>query len=983
MKGRHQYRFIVFTAAILVLIYLSGVLALHHRSRQLQACIRDAEVNTAIIREWDTTWATMQLLHTRQVADYATVEIGSLHKSFANLSKLKVMAEMPDTIKRSIAGFKGLQGYAVQKLNDLNAPSFDASQKQAKLVSLRPVLAKMVVESDAILLAQNQWQSYLRNRLDVILNRRLIISVGGFAIAMLLLCLVLIRQLTTRDTLKGVFSQLDVTERRYRYLVEESGFVTALVDKNGIFTYVSQPIEWITGFSPQDLVGKSWTDWITADSQPLAKELAAKPDAARSQRKIELQVVCKNNNPRWMSAQLFPLRDSEGKLTETQVVLWDIQNEVLARQEKLAHQQLVQGLLDKLPAGIFVFDVNRRIYMINQYLADYLQISPENILGRPVDLLRDMLNEGNNITCFDQVMKDQMPHSCNVWIKAPNKNRRFMQVTSYPLYDSSGEFQFVAAIANDLTESKNNAEELEAARRIAEEAKKAQELFMANIGHEIRTPLNGVLGMTHLLLRSPLDEEKLGYVETIHECSLSLVSLINDLLDFSKINSGQFALENTAFQPARSLQKAVRPFLVQARDKGIELKYQATSDLPAWLMGDSLRLEQIVINLVSNAVKFTQEGSVSVEFQSIPKNDSEVTLVITVADTGIGIPADRQEQIFDAFVQSTPSSQRLFGGTGLGLAIIRQLVSLQNGTIQLQSTPGTGSVFSVSIPFQLATSAQVPELVEEDEMQPYLNHIKVLLVDDNSINRKVAEILLRNQGAEVHTASNGLEAVDYLSNHAADIVLMDIHMPLMNGYDAARKIREDLKLPIPILALTADALTDEMEKCQAAGMQGFVTKPFDPKTLFQQINQQMGRVTKNLADTTSFEEDNWYAQQMDNTVSLEVLESMADGDPEYITEILRLFCQTMPEYADELQQHYQAKDAVRLSETAHKMKSSLGIIKIGNSQQLVEKLEIAFRTGEWNQHLADEWVPAIVGAINAAEPQLAERLHYFTNQIAA
>jgi signal transduction histidine kinase len=361
-----------------------------------------------------------------------------------------------------------------------------------------------------------------------------------------------------------------------------------------------------------------------------------------------------------------------------------------------------------------------------------------------------------------------------------------------------------------------------AAMRYAERANAAKGEFLANVSHEVRTPMNGVLGMAEVLMNTTLSAEQREYTTTIAESARLQLAILNDILDSAKIESGKMAIEALPFSPSDLLQDLSRSFQATAMEKGLRLELQI-SGLPAAMIGDPLRIRQIVSNLVNNAVKFTRAGEVRIT-AAVAADADVATLILTVTDTGIGIDAAAKGRIFDKFTQADSSTTRRFGGTGLGLSICRSLVELMGGSIGLESTPGTGSKFCVSIPLRIAAIE-----IEQPSTAPQAPNLRttspILVVEDNRVNQKVAMMLVRGLGLSVEVASNGLEAVEHCSSNDYAAVLMDCHMPEMDGYEATRRIRALKRKRVPIIALTAGAASSDRALAIKAGMDDYLTKP--------------------------------------------------------------------------------------------------------------------------------------------------------------
>ncbi len=378
--------------------------------------------------------------------------------------------------------------------------------------------------------------------------------------------------------------------------------------------------------------------------------------------------------------------------------------------------------------------------------------------------------------------------------------------------------------------------ELVKSRKKAEESAKAKEQFLANMSHEVRTPMNAIVGFTDLLIESKPNDEQRSYLNAIKTSSKNLLVIINDILDFSKISSGKLVLELVDVDIKSLINDLIYSFQVRAKSKNINLNYDFDDKISSLLLGDPVRLHQILNNLLSNAVKFTEAGSVDLCCSLLKDSKESQSLKIKVSDTGIGIDEDKLDLIFETFSQEDQSVTRKFGGTGLGLAISKQLVELYRGELLVESKKGKGTIFTVNIKLNKSLSA-TSKSIEVSEKERYsIEGSSILLVEDNEFNQLLVESILSDKNVKITCASNGREALEILNSKNFDIILMDIQMPVMDGIEATRIIRNEMKLDVPIIALTANALKDDKDKYLNAGMDSYISKPFEQQELLRIIS---------------------------------------------------------------------------------------------------------------------------------------------------
>jgi len=466
----------------------------------------------------------------------------------------------------------------------------------------------------------------------------------------------------------------------------------------------------------------------------------------------------------------------------------------------------------------------------------------------------------------------------------------------------------------------------ERTKQMAEEAVKAKQQFLSNMSHEIRTPLNAIIGFTKVVLKTGLTEKQKEYIDAIKISGDALIVLINDILDLAKVEAGKMKFEQIPFKLSVSIYAMLHLFETKINEKNLELIKDYDTSIPDVIVGDPVRLHQIILNLVSNAVKFTNKGKITVSVRLINEDEKRVTIEFSVSDTGIGIAENKIGSIFDNFQQATNGTARVYGGTGLGLAIAKQLVVSQGGTIRVKSKEGEGSTFSFTLTFKKTREKVEKETEKEVRMEDNVQNVRILVAEDVVLNQLLMKTLLEDFGFKLDIASNGITAIEKLKNNKYDLVLMDLQMPEMNGFAATEYIRNEMRSQVPIIALTADVTTADVEKCRAVGMNDYLSKPIDEKLLFNKINKYLKNNIETKSETAPGKKN--FAKNDSRYTNLDFLKQFTKNDPDMISEMIRVYLEETPALINDMKRAVNKHDWDALAMAAHSIIPSFATIGI-------------------------------------------------------
>lgn len=712
-------------------------------------------------------------------------------------------------------------------------------------------------------------------------------------------------------------------------LLEASPDPLLVIDDNGRITDINEAAIRITGFSRQELNGSNFLDYFTDPINACAvyKEGFSKGFV------VDSQLTLRNK-----SGQLIDVlfngsiyKDISGKVAGIVIAARDITAQKLLSSYSLSLIEANRDPLFTINALGKITDMNNasvkitgvsRVKMIGSDFYDYFT-EPEKAKEGYQHIFENGAVEDFPLTMKDKGLTDVLFNG------SVYKDERGIVIGAVVVARVITEQK---RIEKELTESMQLAEQArmnaedakikaESATEIAENAMKAKQQFLSNMSHEIRTPMNAIIGFTKVLLKTDLSAKQKEYLTAIKMSGDSLIVLINDILDLAKVDSGKMTFEKTPFKMETSISAMLNLFETKIQEKNLSLIKEYDSKIPRTLLGDPARLHQIILNLVSNAVKFTSSGTIKMSTRLLSEDVENATIEFSISDTGIGITNIKLDKIFENFQQASSVTSRLYGGTGLGLAIVKKLVESQGGVINVKSKIDVGSTFSFVLTFQKTTS-EVENIIENIEVNKDLNNISVLVVEDIALNQLLMKTLLDDFGFKRDIAANGKIAIEKLKVQSYDIVLMDLQMPEMNGFDATAYIRNTLHLTVPIIALTADVTTVDLAKCKSVGMNDYIAKPVDERLLYSKIVEYVNQTeSKNQTNISKKEEI-----KFTKCVNLGYLMDRTKSDRNLMMEMISIYLKQTPPLIQTMKQSLHSQDWDSLYSSAHKIIPSFAIM---------------------------------------------------------
>ena len=681
----------------------------------------------------------------------------------------------------------------------------------------------------------------------------------------------------------------------------------------------------------KDLLGQSIESAFTSDlGKRILKQIPGLNETSKRKLRQTKKKRFKLGHELTVQVKYFPVIEDNQMVSR----IWlfeDVTIQSLTESNMAQREEKYRGILENMELGILEVDNDGIVVRAYDRFCAMTGYSQSELMGR--DALEILVPHEQRHILMQQTSDRAMGKAdvYEVQIIKKSGEKIWVLISGAPIFDSNQEIVGTIGLHYDITSRKKSMSELKWAKSQAEAAKEAEKQFLANVSHEMRTPLNAILGMTSLLKGTELTEEQSEYLEMLDSSSNMLHSLITDILDISKIDAGEVKINKEPFNLISVLNVIVRTFSIRMEHQPVTIEFVHNESDNLWVNGDLLLFKQILNNLIGNACKFTKKGSVCCKLLIEKIDESNLLINIDIIDTGIGIDKSEQDLIFQKFKQGSNNKEEQYSGTGLGLVITKKLVELQDGAIGVRSQVGKGSVFSVSIPYEL--SSQIKQKEEKLIDISQLNQSTVLIVEDNYLNQRYITTLMKKWGIDYKLAENGLLAVEYSYQEKFDLILMDVNMPKMDGYQASREIlkSDNLNQETPVVALTASGLKHTRTETERAGMCDFLLKPLHP--------EHLKKVLIKYLKEKDYMENNNEEFKFDDSLDVDYLNSIYDGDVDYAKEMFEIFFESSAVEFRSIDGLLQEQCYSEAKSIVHKLKPSFSMVGLTQVGLLMDELE--------------------------------------------
>lgn len=771
---------------------------------------------------------------------------------------------------------------------------------------------------------------------------------------------------------KQMEERLRQSERKYRLLAENARDVIWAADENLRLSYVSPSVKRLFDYDPEAVLGKDIFTGMAPEYQTKAykglKKLisGAAHGPIKQGRAVELEYIHKRGFRVWVEAKLNVLIDKAGNFTGVVGVTRDIRQRKAAEAELKTGMEYIRRIVNSVPALMYIYDLEKKKdVFINHEISNVLGYAPHDLENMGPRLLEAVLHPDDRQKVrrfFKDISdaKDGEIRDIAYRVSGADGQWRWLHSRITPFTrNAQGQVTQVLGYALNISRLKQTEAELDRARDQAEKASQAKSIFLASMSHEIRTPLNAVIGMAQLLEDTPLDQQQADYLKTLHCAADSLLALLNELLDFSRIEAGKIELQSRPFDLKRTVSQVFRMLRPPADRKSNRLSFNFSSEVPRYLQGDPLRLKQVLVNLINNAIKFTDQGDIRLLVQQERRSEERSLLRFTITDNGAGIAQERLKSLFAPFCQEDGSVWQKYGGTGLGLSIAKQLAEKMGGDIGARSEKGLGSVFWFTAWFEPASEAALAGKERKPVFLPreQRSRFRILAAEDNPANQKVLQLTLDKLGFCSDMADDGETVLEKLKVRQYHLILMDVQMPELGGPETCRRIRQGEcgadKSGIPVIAMTANAVKESWSAFFEAGMNHVLLKPFEPEQLLQVLacylvgHRESGDCSQRLKHSGS--DADVPARPIlppGGPLDLEKLARQYQRSGA-LAEMVALFQNTAPKRMGELEQAVAQGAVDQVRRTAHALSNLIGPIWATEALKYSRGLENAARNGDW------------------------------------
>lgn len=729
-------------------------------------------------------------------------------------------------------------------------------------------------------------------------------------------------------------------------IAENNSNAVIITDSQGLITWVNKSFVEISGYNLQEVVGKKPGNLLQGPetNQKTIQYLRTQVNAGEPFN-TEILNYSKGGTKYWLRIKGQPIKNEQGEVTG----FFALEEDITKEKET---EDRFRKALENIGDNVWEHDFKTSKTYFSKTDNEILGCKTDDLTNNQELWWKSVYPEDKFLLLENDLRYrhgEISSHSLEYRIIHADGNMRWVLDRGVVIEkDRDGRPLRITGTHTDITNQKKLEKDLIKSREQAELLAKAKETFLANMSHEMRTPMNAIIGMGNQLTKTKLTDQQNFYLSIINQAAENLLVIINDILDLSKIEAGKLSIEKIGFRPKQVINNAMQVVMHKAEEKGLQLTSSCFDEqISPVLIGDPFRLNQVLLNLLSNAIKFTEKGYVDIICEVKESSNTTQTIQFKVVDTGIGMEEVFVDRLFDKFSQESDSTTRKYGGTGLGMSICKELIELMKGHIEVSSEKGKGTTVIISISFDKGTAADISEPVTEIVSNDILIGKNILVTDDNDMNRLVASTILKNHGASILEATNGEEALNIQNEQEVDLILMDIHMPVLNGLEATQEIRKR-NTEVPIIALTANTVKGENERCMRAGMNDYIAKPFKEEEFLEKIAYWLHRQPP---DTS---EKKIKTDQVNKLYDLSGLHEISRGDHRFILKMVDLFCEQSKQMVEQMKTLYAAGKAKEIGELAHKLKPSIDSLKIHLLEQIIRDIEKAGKEGQLSTALEEK-----------------------------